>query len=258
MEAVVPLHRMKLSTTFWGQAWNRNLESYMDYENRLPRGRTYLRQGQVYNLALEKGRIVSQVLGQRLYDVSISIQPLKSMRWRELKSRCAGQIGSLIDLLAGRLGEGVMALITDKADGLFPGPREIRFDCNCPDWADMCKHVAATLYAVSCELDHKPELLFLLRGVDHAELVAEAGSALTEPTAPPSAELDGADLSALFGIDLGHAAEAALQAVGSTLPAPNARPRAPKTAKKAARTASKRATAQPTQKLQRKRSKKGG
>ncbi len=241
MTPVLPGHRTKLSTTFWGQAWNRNLESYMDYESRLPRGRTYLRAGNVYNLGIGPGVITSNVMGQRLYSVKVQIVPFPSHRWLKLKEQCAGQVGSLIDLLAGRLGDGVMALITDKTGGLFPAPKEIRFDCSCPDWADMCKHVAATLYAVGCQLDSQPELFFQLRGLDHTELAAQAGASLTDPAGTSANELEGNDLSALFGIDLGSDAEEALKAVDVSLSAPPPAPKPSASRKTAARATKKSA-----------------
>lgn len=195
----------KISKTFWGQAWCRNLESYQVYENRLPRGRSYLRQGNVYNLVIESGHIYARVAGSHLYETHVHIQPLQTPHWKRLKEACAGQVNSMLDLLAGRLGEGVLAVLTDRDHGLFPKPKEIRFMCSCPDDADMCKHVAAVLYGVGVLLDEKPELLFTLRGVDHAELLSQAGQATVDDLGS-GGDLAEADLSALFGIDLGEGA----------------------------------------------------
>lgn len=196
-----PAGQKKLSTTFWGQAWCRNLESYQQYESRLPRGRSYLRQGNVYNLEIEAGKLHAIVAGSELYDTSIHIQPLPKNRWQEIVAEGSGQVGSMLDLLAGKLGDGLMHLLTDPERGLFPEPKEIRFDCSCPDFADMCKHVSAVLYGVGVMLDTKPELLFTLRGVDQAELLSDASTAAMADLGAGS-ELAGADLSALFGIDL--------------------------------------------------------
>ena len=196
---------IKLSKTFWGQAWCRNLESYQQYENRLPRGRSYLRQGNVYNLRIEQGLLSAQVAGSELYETRIHIQPLQRPQWKAIQKACAGQVNSMLDLLAGRLGDGVMAVLTDKDGGLFPKPKEIRFDCSCPDYADMCKHVSAVLYGVGVLLDEKPELLFTLRGVDQAELLSEAGQSAVSGLDQAPSDLGDADLSALFGIDLSGA-----------------------------------------------------
>ena len=197
-----PAGQKKLSTTFWGQAWCRNLESYQVYESRLPRGRSYLRQGNVYNMEIEPGKLSAVVAGSELYDTTIVIQPLPKGQWQQIVESSAGQVGSMLDLLAGKLGDGLMKVLTDPDDGLFPKPKEIRFNCSCPDHADMCKHVSAVLYGVGVLLDTKPELLFTLRGVDQAELLSNASSAAITDLSSGDGDLVGADLSAIFGIDL--------------------------------------------------------
>ena len=197
-----PAGQKKLSTTFWGQAWCRNLESYQVYESRLPRGRSYLRQGNVYNLEIEPGKLSAVVAGSELYDTSIVIQPLPKKQWQQIVQSSAGQVGSMLDLLAGKLGDGLMKVLTDQDGGLFPKPKEIRFNCSCPDHADMCKHVSAVLYGVGVLLDTKPELLFTLRGVDQAELLSNASSAAITDLSADTGDLAGVDLSAIFGIDL--------------------------------------------------------
>ena len=194
-----PAGNTKLVKTFWGKAWNDNLESYRDYEYRLPRGRSYLRQGNVYNLAIQPGEVTAVVAGSELYDVSVTIASLAEDHWKRIKKQCEGQVASMLDLLAGKLGDGVMKIITDHASGLFPKPEEIRFSCSCPDHADMCKHVAATLYGVGVKLDTNPDLFFVLRSVDPTELVSI--TTLTTPSGADSA-LEGEDLGALFGIEL--------------------------------------------------------
>lgn len=198
-----PSGQKKLCATFWGQAWCRNLESYQQYESRLPRGRSYLRQGNVYNLEIGAGQLSAVVAGSELYDTSIYIQPLPKKQWNEIVNSGAGQVGSMLDLLVGKLGDGLMHILTDPQDGLFPKPKEIRFDCSCPDHADMCKHVSAVLYGVGVMLDTKPELLFTLRGVDQAELLTNASNTAITGLSANTGDLAEADLSAIFGIDLG-------------------------------------------------------
>lgn len=194
-----PSGNTKLVKTFWGKAWNDNLESYRDYEYRLPRGRSYLRQGNVYDLTIEPGVITATVAGSELYEVIIKITPLPESHWDDIKSQCAGQVQSMLDLLAGKLGDGVLRIITDPDSGLFPRPKEIRFSCSCPDHADMCKHVAATLYGVGVKLDTQPDLFFVVRSVDPTELLASAP--LTEEIGNQPSLAD-EDLSALFGIEI--------------------------------------------------------
>jgi uncharacterized Zn finger protein len=203
----VPEGKRKITRTFWGNSWCEHIESYRDYENRLPRARTYLRQGSVFNLSVEPGKVRAQVAGSTLYDVEITINPMSGEAWEGLKQDCAGQIGSLLDLLSGQLGSGVMAVIADKERGLFPSPREIRFNCNCPDYASLCKHSGAVLYGVAVKFDTDPSLFFRLRGVDPAELLSTGAEQALTPAAETA--LEGQDLSALFGIDLGSGSAAA-------------------------------------------------
>jgi uncharacterized Zn finger protein len=204
-ETILPvvLTGRTIARTFWGKAWCDNLESYSDFENRLPRGRTYVRNGSVVHLQIEAGKITALVNGSSLYKVAVGISPLPPGLWLETKSRCAGQIGSLVELLQGRLSKSVMDIVTARDDGLFPKPREIRMSCSCPDSAGMCKHLAAVLYAVGARLDEQPELLFHLRQVDHLELIEEvvpravAGNASTDKKTLSESEVAG-----VFGIEL--------------------------------------------------------
>ncbi|MCD4825816.1 MAG: hypothetical protein K8S55_14585 [Phycisphaerae bacterium] len=200
----VEIEGRKIARTFWGEAWCDHLESFSDYENRLPRGRTYVRNGSVCHLNIAKGEINAMVSGSELYKVKIAIETLARKKWADVKKRCAGQVGSLIELLQGRLSENVMTVVTDRNKGLFPLPMEISLKCNCPDWAVMCKHVAAVLYGVGARLDEKPELLFLLRGVDHDELVsAEVGVAAATGKAKGGRRRIADDaLADVFGIEM--------------------------------------------------------
>ena len=195
-----------IARSFWGKRWCEHLESFSDYANRLPRGRTYVRNGSVCHLAVRTGRIDAIVSGSELYDVTIRIDKLKAAVWKSVKNRCSGRIGSMLELLQGKLSRQVMSVVTDRERGLFPKPGEIRFDCTCPDWASMCKHVASVLYGVGSRLDDRPESLFLLRGVDTEELIA------TEMTLPGEAATDDvlADdaLAGIFGIDLDTGSDA--------------------------------------------------
>lgn len=208
LRAEAPSHARNLSSTFWGQAWNRNLMAYSDYENRMPRGRSYFRAGKVMNLAIARGTVTATVAGTNIYDVRISITPLAAAAWKRLRQRCQGQIGGLMELLSGTLSEAVMREVTDLEHGLFPGPRDMKLSCSCPDYAGLCKHIAAALYAVGSRLDHSPALLFTLRGVDPQEMIAtnaaEAVAHLTAAVKVDDARSDalaGADLEAMFGIE---------------------------------------------------------
>src|SRR5205823_437161 len=189
-----------------------NLERYSDYESRLPRGRSYVRNGSVLDLQIAKGEVVALVSGSDLYKIKITMAPVAARRWKAICRDCAGSIDSLVELLGGRLAKGVMDRVCREGDGLFPAPDEIKLSCSCPDWAEMCKHVAATLYGVGARLDEKPELLFVLRGVDESELLAGSGESLIQPQLPPAAGkvLDDDDVAALFGLELAEGAESAV------------------------------------------------
>ncbi|MBL7647969.1 MAG: SWIM zinc finger family protein [Candidatus Hydrogenedentes bacterium] len=189
-----------MATSFWGKAWCDHLESFSDYSNRLPRGRTYARNGSICHLEISSGRIDAIVSGSNLYEISITITPLPRDRWNAIVQKAAGGIGSVIELLRGELSHEVMRLVTDKSEGLFPKPAEIKLKCSCPDWADLCKHLAAVLYGVGNRLDTRPDLLFLLRGVDPQELISTS-IALPDSARATHAIPDSA-LSGLFGITL--------------------------------------------------------
>lgn len=200
-----------IAWTFWGKAWCQNLERYSDYDNRLPRGRSYVRNGSVIDLQIADGTVTAKVHGSQLYTSTISVKPLPADRWKALRGDCAGGIDSLVELLQGRFSNAVMGRLCDPRRGLFPAPAELGFTCSCPDWASMCKHVAAALYGVGARLDSQPELLFLLRQVDQAELIDLGATPLTGPGPADGRVLDdSSDLSALFGLDLeGPALQAA-------------------------------------------------
>lgn len=194
-----------IARTFWGKAWCENLESYSDYENRLPRGRTYVRNGSVVDLQIQPGKIEAHVSGSEMYRVTIAIKPLPKGKWKALCQDCAGAIDSLVELLQGRFSKGVMERVCQHGKGLFPAPAEISLDCSCPDWATMCKHVAAVLYGVGARLDEKPELLFVLRGVDEKELLSRSASQLGADSldaADKNKVLAGDDLADLFGLEM--------------------------------------------------------
>ena len=190
-------------TTFWGKSWCENLERYSDFANRLPRGRTYVRNGSVVDLQIAPGAIEAYVSGSELYKVKLQIAPVAKAQWKAICSDCAGGIDSLVELLQGRLSKGVMERICRQKQGLFPTPGEIKLSCSCPDWADMCKHVAAVLYGIGARFDRQPELLFRLRGVDETDLIAKAGEAAPLAKAAPAGKrLAGEDLSAMFGLEM--------------------------------------------------------
>jgi uncharacterized Zn finger protein len=194
----------EIATTFWGRAWCDNLEQYSDFANRLPRGRAYLRNGYVVDLRVAAGEVTALVQGLSCYEVRVRVRKLDQPRWASVVERCRGRIGSLVELLRGRLSGEVMQIVTERDQGLFPSPTEIEFSCTCPDRAALCKHVAAALYGIGVRLDARPELLFTLRRTDAGELVAQAatGGALRHAHGLRVNALAGTSLSELFGVPI--------------------------------------------------------
>jgi uncharacterized Zn finger protein len=198
-----------LATTWWGKSWNSNLERYADYRNRIGRGRSCVRHRAVLDLQLTPGRVTALVQGSEAqpYRVAITVDTLSAHHWATIRTACAGCFDSLSALLAGTFPQALKDLFFAKGAGLFPSPRDIHFDCSCPDWASMCKHVAAALYGVGARFDEDPSLFFRLRGITMDELitqtVADTTQTLLRKAERQSANvLDEVDLGDVFGIQL--------------------------------------------------------
>ncbi len=198
-----------LVRTWWGKAWNGNLTKYADYSNRVGRGRSYVRHGAVLDLEISPGQVKAMVQGSRQspYIVTMEIKPISKAIWTEIRAACEGQLASLQELLEGRFPKGLTELFTAKDSGLFPSPKEIEFKCSCPDWAYMCKHVAAVLYGIGTRLDEDPSLFFVLRKMKMDDLITQAvrdksERLLKQAKKKTSRVIDDADLGDVFGIDL--------------------------------------------------------
>ncbi|MCQ2462975.1 MAG: hypothetical protein MJ177_06170 [Clostridia bacterium] len=163
----------KIVNSWWGQKWCDNLEQYADFENRIARGKRYVRAGTVIDLKIEKGRVSARVQGSRKapYKVEIRISPLSEEKCQSVIARCTRKIESLEELLKGNFPQELKELFTDSDSGLFPAPKEISFMCSCPDWAIMCKHVAAVLYGIGARFDSSPLMFFELRGIDPEKFI---------------------------------------------------------------------------------------
>lgn len=198
-----------IARTFWGKAWCAHMESFCDYDNRLPRGRTYVRNGSVCHLEINSGHVKAMVSGSSIYQINIEIKPLVEEKWQAIKETCSGQIGSLLDLLSGKLSSGVMDVVCHPNGGLFPSFHELKLSCDCPDGALMCKHVAAALYGVGSRLDSSPEQLFKLRAVHFEELidVNKAVLGVTTSTQGRRRRLDDSAFSDLFHLETNNEPE---------------------------------------------------
>lgn len=194
----------KIATTFWGKSWCDHIESFSDYDNRLPRGRSYVRNGSVCHLEIKEKEIKAMVAGSELYNIKIKIDPLSKAKWEAIKKMCLGKIGSILDLLQGKLSDGVMDIVCDRETGLFPLSHEIKLSCSCPDWADMCKHIAAVLYGVGSRLDQDPAQLFLLRQVNYEELIDISSAVIdaTKKSKKKTIHLEDSALSNIFNIQI--------------------------------------------------------
>ena len=213
-------YRGAIAKTFWGKAWCDNLERYSDYANRLPRGRTYVRNGSVIDLQITAGEVRAQVMGSRLYTVAMTVAACPEKQWRAIGADCSGSIDSIVELLQGKLSTAVMERICKPGTGLFPAPKEITFNCSCPDWASMCKHVAAVLYGVGARFDQQPEFLFALRRVDANDLIRQVSTGLPESRKRPATRkvLDDALVADVFGIEMAEAYPPAKPAAGRNKP----------------------------------------
>jgi uncharacterized Zn finger protein len=242
-----------LVRTWWGKAWNANLTKYADYSNRVERGRSYVRHGAVLDLQIKPGQVDALVQGSQAnpYTVTMQIKPISRAVWKEIRAACEGQLASLQELLEGRFPKSLMELFTAKGVGLFPSPKEIEFQCSCPDWAYMCKHVAAVLYGIGTRLDEDPSLFFILRKAKMDDLVTQAvrdksERLLKQARKKTARVIDEADLGEVFGIEMepSPAAECNSSEIAITKPAVAAKIRgrahAKKTGKKRTPASSKR------------------
>jgi uncharacterized Zn finger protein len=198
-----------LAKTWWGKSWNKNLESYADYSNRIERGRSYVRNGAVLDLKIQPGEVKALVQGSesKPYNVTIEIKPIQKNNWIKIKKSCQGQLESLPELLEGNFPKPLSTVFMAKGEGLFPSSDEIKLSCSCPDWAVLCKHVAATLYGIGARLDENPMLFFTLRNADVHELIFQAVDDHTQNLLKIAENksarvLDDMDLVDVFGIDL--------------------------------------------------------
>ncbi len=165
----------KIATKWWGISWNKNLENYADYSNRIDRGRSYVKNGFVIDLKIYPGIVEALVMGSSNtpYKVRVDIEVMSQRDWNRVVSACSNKISNLDELISGKFPIELQELFTMK-NGLFPSSSEIDFSCSCPDWASMCKHVSAVLFAIGAKFDEDPLLFFKLRGIDFEYLIKKS------------------------------------------------------------------------------------
>lgn len=203
IQPIAPFTDRKIAHSFWGQSWCNNMERYADYENRLPRGKSYLRHGCVCDLQISEGLVTAMVSGSSMYNVRITIDKLSEKRAELLQNLLQGKISSQLELLQGKIPKDVRELVGNPDNGIIPFPKEIHMRCSCPDSASLCKHLAAVLYGIGRRLDTDPGVLFTLRGLDPLLLCAHGNEIDLSVEDSEESLSGGEDLSALFGIDLG-------------------------------------------------------
>ena len=179
---------------------------YADYENRIERGRSYLRNDAVVDLKIKGNEIYSRVLGggYKPYRIRIRIDALSERQRLNIEQQASGKLQDLESLIQGNFPKDLKNLFFQKG-GLFPSPNEIHFDCNCPDWADMCKHVAAVMYGIGIRIDTNPTQLFELRGIPIESLLTrviddKVSNMLKNVDVKSARIIKDADISSIFGI----------------------------------------------------------
>jgi len=197
----------KIANSWWAVAWNKNLESYADYSSRIGRGRSYVKNGMVLDLQICEGKITGLVKGSssRPYKIVITIDSLSDEKWKKIIEKCSHKINNIEELINGKFPKEFEEIFLQKEDGLFPSPREIKLDCDCPDWATMCKHVAAVLYGVGARFDTDPLVFFKLRDVNYQELLKKSmdekiNDMLKNAKKPSDRIIESNNISKLFGI----------------------------------------------------------
>lgn len=143
--------------------------------NRLTRGRSYARKGQVVSLDVTPGEVRASVQGSRArpYHVAIKLAPFTELVWAKAEIALSEQALPSAKLLAGEVPPELEQIFTAAGAPLFP-QRAADLDqrCSCPDWEVPCKHLAATFYLLAEALDVDPFLLLRWRGRDREQLLA--------------------------------------------------------------------------------------
>ena len=190
-----------------GKAWCQNLERYADWENRIGRGKDYVKHNTVVDLQINGGRISAKVQGAAWspYDIKIMIDPISERQRQTLSKEAAGKIKNLETLIAGKFPKDLKEIFF-REDGLFPNPQEIHFHCNCPDYAKMCKHIVAALYGIGVRLDSDPLYFFQMRGIDVDSFIAKVvgdkvESMLENSEVKSNRIIQNVDLLKIFGVE---------------------------------------------------------
>lgn len=172
----------RFGATWWGRLWIKGLEQLGDdYENRLPRGLKYAEEGHVSHFSVQPGEIQAKVHGRKTYNVTLGLPALTSAQWEKALGRITQESRFVASLLAGEMPQGLDETFREAGASLYPRvPKELQTHCDCPDWANPCKHVAAVCFVMAEALDRDPWLLFDLRGKARGEVMQALQSALAD------------------------------------------------------------------------------
>ncbi|WP_430231829.1 SNF2-related protein [Nitrosomonas communis] len=160
--------------TWWGAQWLNSL-SQIDYDNRLPRGRSYANKGAVAKIEIQHGNIYARVKGSRPrpYDVTIKVPPMPSQQTKALLDAVALDQVIISKMLNRKLDPAVLEHAKTLKVAIFPTRwTDLSMSCSCPDWAVPCKHLAAVIYLISREIDGNPFIVFSLKGIDLTQELA--------------------------------------------------------------------------------------
>jgi uncharacterized Zn finger protein len=173
----------RFGTTWWGRLWITALEQLGDdFENRLPRGKKYAEEGAVSHFTVTPGEIQAKVHGRKTYNVTLGLPALTSAQWEKALDRIYQESRFVASLLAGEMPQGLDETFREAGASLYPRvPKELQTHCDCPDWANPCKHVAAVCYIMAEALDRDPWLLFDLRGLTKEEVLAALQAKMDVP-----------------------------------------------------------------------------
>ena len=199
--------RESFGKTWWGQEWLNSL-THIDYENRIPRGAAYARKGAVTDIKIDGGLIKAKVQGtQRTpYRVEIKVPQVDAEHVARLVDELSEQPLLVSKLMNHELDPQVMTIARKVGIRLFPESwRDLDMRCSCPDWALMCKHVAAVLYGIGTRFDRDPLLFFELRGIDVNKLIDTTlqdriENMLENADTRTSRMMDDEDLASIFGV----------------------------------------------------------
>jgi uncharacterized Zn finger protein len=174
----------KPGQTWWGRRWIAALESVSDaYAHRLVRGRSYARAGRTHDLVVAPGHVRALATGSRAkpYEVELDLEVFSEPTWRSAIAAMAKRAQFAAELLAGQMPDAIDEAFATSGKSLFPSSEtELHAQCSCPDWANPCKHIAATHYVLGEALDRDPFLLFELRGRTKKQVLEKLRSARRE------------------------------------------------------------------------------